>query len=239
MTGSEPPDLAEHEKRYSWVSDLVESLGWHELVRYRVAVPEHINMKELRAYRTRLRHAARRAECHGTRRLTLLDSSVVRGTASKGRSSSRRLNRIWKPVVPELLAADIQAGTLPVPTKHMPADGATRRSRTRPVPTRSPPAWLEALEASDYTLFDDVYAASTRRIQSVFFFRRSRWRTRNALRSQSRSTADRRGCDLRQILGVVECKLALFSNFSRNVFVFRYEFVFSLRSDRDPSHFAS
>ena len=130
-------------------------------------------MKELRAYRTGLRHAARRAECHGTRRLTLLDSSVVRGTASKGRSSSRRLNRIWKPVVPELLAADIQDGTLPVPTKHMPADGATRRSRTRPVPTRSPPAWLEALEASDYTLFDDVYAASTRRIRThsrAFFF---------------------------------------------------------------------
>ena len=169
MTDTEPPDLTEHEKSYSWVSDLVESLGWRELVRYRVAVPEHNNMKELRAYRTGLRHAARRAECHGTRRLTLLDSSVVRGTASKGRSSSRRLNRIWKPVVPELLAADIQDGTLPVPTKHMPADGATRRSRTRPVPTRSPPAWLEALEASDYTLFDAVYAASTRCIPSIFF----------------------------------------------------------------------
>ena len=168
-TGGELPDLSAHEKRYSWVSDLAESLGWREVVRYRVSVPEHINMKELRAYRTRLRHAARRAECHGTRRLTLLDSSVVRGTVSKGRSSSKRLNRIWKPVVPELLAADIQDGTLPVPTKHMPADGATRRGRTRAEPSRPPPAWLEALEAGDYQLFDSVYASSTRRIPSGFF----------------------------------------------------------------------
>ena len=84
MTDDELPDLSEHEKRFSWVSDLADSLGWNEVVRYRVSFREHINMKELRAYRTRLRHAARRAECHGTRRLTLLDSSVVRGTPRYG-----------------------------------------------------------------------------------------------------------------------------------------------------------
>ena len=115
------------------------------------------------------RHAARRPECHGTRRMTLLDSSVVRGLASKGRSSSRRLNRIWRPVIPELLAADIQDGTLPVPTKHMPADAATRNARTRTEPLRSPPAWLTALETGDYAPFDEIYGASTRQIPDVFF----------------------------------------------------------------------
>ena len=169
MTDDELPDLSEHEKRFSWVSDLADSLGWNEVVRYRASFREHINMKELRAYRTRLRHAARRTECHGTRRLTLLDSSVVRGTASKGRSSSRRLNRIWKPVVPELLAADIQDGTLPVPTKHMPADGATRNRLTRAAPVRPPPSWLTAPEASDYKPFDAIYAASTRQLPKCFF----------------------------------------------------------------------
>ena len=122
----DPPDLSEHEPKYEWISDLADSLGWHDVVRYRVHFAEHINMKEFRAYRTRLRNAARRPECHGARQLTLLDSSVVRGAASKGGSSSRRLNRIWRPVIPELLAADIQDGTLPVPSKHMPADDATR-----------------------------------------------------------------------------------------------------------------
>ena len=133
-TDADLPDYSEHERKYAWVSDLADSLGWREETRYRVGIAEHINIKELRGYRTRLRHAARRPECHGTRRLTLLDSSVVRGLASKGRCSSRRLNRIWRPVIPELLAADIQDGTLPVPTKHMPADAATRNARTRTKP---------------------------------------------------------------------------------------------------------
>ena len=167
--GAELPDYSEHEKKYSWVSQLADSLGWREETRYRVSLAEHINVKEFRSYRTRLRHAARRAECHGTRRLTLLDSSVVRGAAGKGRSSSRRLNRIWRPVIPELLAADIQDGTLPVPTKHMPADDATRGYRTRVAPLCPPPAWLVALEAGNYAPFDDIYAASTRQIPSVFF----------------------------------------------------------------------
>ena len=149
QTDGEIPDLTEHERRYAWVSDLADSLGWHEVVRYRVSFREHINTKEFRAYRARLRHAARRAECHGTRRLTLLDSSVVRGTASKGRSSSKRLNRIWKPVVPELLAADIQDGTSKMPTKRMPADGPIRKRRTRAAPCHPPSSWLTALEAAD------------------------------------------------------------------------------------------
>ena len=168
-SGTELPDLREHERKYEWVSELADSLGWHEVTRYRVGVQEHINMKEFRAYRTRLRHAARRAECHGTRRLTLLDSSVVRGATSKGRSSSRRLNRIWRPVIPELLAADIQDGTLPCPTKHNPADGGTRGERTRSEPSGPPPRWLVALEDGDYAPFDNVYAAATRVIPSVFF----------------------------------------------------------------------
>ena len=93
---------------------------------------------------------------------------MVRGTASKGRSSSERLNRISKPVVPALLAADIQDGTLPVPTKHVPAGGATRRRPTRSAPCRPPPSWLTTLEAADYVPFDAVYAAFTGRIPEGF-----------------------------------------------------------------------
>ena len=49
-------------------------------------------------------------------------------------------------MVPELLAADIQPGTLPVPTKQNLADAATRSGRTRAAPLREPPAWMAALD---------------------------------------------------------------------------------------------
>ena len=45
QTDGEIPDLAEHERRYAWVSDLADNLGWHEVVRYRASFREHINMK--------------------------------------------------------------------------------------------------------------------------------------------------------------------------------------------------
>ena len=63
------PDFSEHERRYSWVSDLADSLDLQEVTRYRVSVADHINRKELRGYRTRLRHSVQRPECRGTCRL--------------------------------------------------------------------------------------------------------------------------------------------------------------------------
>ena len=75
----------------------------------------------------------------------------------------------WRPIIPELLAADIQDGTLPVPSRHNPANDATRYGKTRPDRLRAPPQWLTALDIGDYSLFDSVYAASTRQIPSQFF----------------------------------------------------------------------
>ena len=148
--------MTEQEERFGWVGDLADSFGWWEHVRYRVGCIEQINLKEARAYRTGVRRASSGPACHGTRRLSLLDSSVVRGAVSKGRSSSRRLNRVLRLIVPELLAADIQTGTFPGPTKKIPADPATRGQRTRSKPARSPPDWLSALESGYCALFDDI-----------------------------------------------------------------------------------
>ena len=105
--------MTEHERQYGWVGDLADSLGWREDVRYRVGLSEHINLKEARAFRTAIRRASADPAKHGTRRLTLLDSSVVRGAIAKGRSSSRLLNGLLRPAAVELLAADIQPGKLP------------------------------------------------------------------------------------------------------------------------------
>ena len=120
-------------------------------------------------YRTDVRRAAADPAKHGTRRLTLLDSSVVPGAVAKGRSSSRLLNGVLRLAAVELLAADIQPGTLPVSTTKMPADPATRRGRTRSAAQRPPLAWSTALDASFYGPFDNVYAATRRRIPPEFF----------------------------------------------------------------------
>ena len=89
--GEVAPDLTEHERQFSWVSELADAVGWRPSFKYRARISEHINLKEGRAYRTLVRRTAFNAEAHGTRQLVLGDSAVVRGAAAKGRSSTRRL----------------------------------------------------------------------------------------------------------------------------------------------------
>ena len=140
------------------------------------------------------RHAARRAECHGTRRLTLLDSSVVRGTPARGgpladgpiefgslwcRSFSQRTSKtvrcLFRPsTCPPMVRRVVVAR---VPFRHVRRPRGSKRSKL-PI-----------------TRFSMTCTPRRRVASRAFFFRRSRWRTRNALRSQSRLPADRRGCD--------------------------------------------
>lgn len=148
---------------------MADALGWHEEVRYRVPSRQHINIKEARAYRTFVRRAARDAARHHSRRLSLLDSSVTRGAAAKGRSSSRRLNAVLRPVVPEQLAANIQTGTLPVPTEFNPADDPTRGRRTRSKGRKPMPDWYTGIAAGEYGAWDEMYAASLRKVPACLF----------------------------------------------------------------------
>ena len=69
--GEAVPDLSEHERQFSWVSELADGVGWRPIFRYRAPVSEHINRKEGRAYRTLVRRKAFDAEAHGTRQLVL------------------------------------------------------------------------------------------------------------------------------------------------------------------------
>ena len=152
------------------MSELADAVGWRPLFKYRTKrLSEHINVKEARAYRSFVRRKARSAAAHGTRQLGLLDSAVVRGAAAKGRSSSQRLNNILRPAVPDQLAAKLMVGTLPVPTKHNPADDPPRDSPVRRRPAAAYPAWLADLDEGDFMAWGKRYAAGRSVIPEVLF----------------------------------------------------------------------
>ena len=157
--GEEVPTLTDHERQFSWVSEIADALGWRPAYRYRARLSEHINLKEARAYRTLVRRKAADAKAHGSRHLVLNDSFVVRGSAAKGRSSSWGLNGVLSPVVPDQLVANQTFGSLAVPTKHNPADDPTRDRPVRRRPEIPYPDWLLKLDNGQYAEWDERYGA--------------------------------------------------------------------------------
>ena len=87
---------------------------------------EHINVLEARAYLLSVRNRVNRAYNHGTRFLHLLDSKVTIGVASKGRSSSKMLNRVLASINAHLLAGHIQPFLCFVRSHLNPADKPSR-----------------------------------------------------------------------------------------------------------------
>jgi hypothetical protein len=66
----------------------------------------HINELEVSSAITALRRRSRSAARHGERVLLILDSTVAVGVLAKGRSSSKRLNRLCRRAAAIVLAAD-------------------------------------------------------------------------------------------------------------------------------------
>jgi hypothetical protein len=58
--------------------------------------------------------------------VVLVDNTAVLGAVTKGRSSSRQLNRIYSKLAVLLAAADVKAHYLYVPSKENPADAPSR-----------------------------------------------------------------------------------------------------------------
>eukprot|EP00438_Fugacium_kawagutii_P022919 Skav229978 [mRNA] locus=scaffold372:377191:382604:+ [translate_table: standard] len=99
---------------------------WHEIHHYRFEREEHINVLELRAYLHTLEWRLRNAGFGDARALHLCDSQVVIAVCTKGRSSSRQLNRLLQ----KLGAMTIAGGVYPILAwieSHLnPADGPSR-----------------------------------------------------------------------------------------------------------------
>ena len=124
-----------------WFGDVCDALGWQPTFAYQPAAA-HINIQELRAVRTLVRRQAR-ASKGPSRQLVGIDSNVVIGALAKGRSSSRRLNRVLRSFVAEQLFAEVYIGALGVPSKQNPADSPSRRRATRREPEPIVPEWAE------------------------------------------------------------------------------------------------
>ena len=93
--------------------------------------PEHINSLELRATCTTVRWLIQKQRCWNSRFLHLTDSLVVLHALSRGRSSSRRLQRTIMKVNTLLLKANLHPVWTYVHTSQNHADRPSRRFRVQ------------------------------------------------------------------------------------------------------------
>jgi hypothetical protein len=87
---------------------------------------EHINLKEARALLVFVRWVLRTPAHFGRRLVVLVDSKVVVGAATKGRSASYPLNRLLRRLAALCLFGDLLLHLVFIPTEHNPADAPSR-----------------------------------------------------------------------------------------------------------------
>ena len=103
------------------ISELADGLGFREMLRYKFARAGHINVQETRVYKTWLKYLCKHH--FRIRAIGMIDSRVLLGAASKGRSSSGALGRVLKSSLPYVLGGALAAGWR---HRASPAKGASR-----------------------------------------------------------------------------------------------------------------
>ena len=137
--------------------DLGLHLGdFHVVFSVRVTSPDHINLEEGRALIRYLKWLVRSRRRFHHRVVVLLDSRVVIGAATKGRSSSMPLNLLCKRLAALTFATDILLHLVFIPTAHNPSDWPSRggpstwphclQSRKQPKALRPPQHSVIALD---------------------------------------------------------------------------------------------
>ena len=128
-------ELAEYvrkgEARAPWFEELVAGTQFERRILYRVHENDHINVSEAKAYMAEVRRASRDVKEHRKRRLYGLDSFVTTGAGSKGRSSSRRLNPVFRSGAPTQLLCRMYSGFNHLRSDWNPADDPTRGRKVR------------------------------------------------------------------------------------------------------------
>ena len=140
-----------------WISELCNFLPFRELFRYRFKTPGHINVNEMRTYKSFIKACAKTEP--DSRVVGLLDSRVTIGAAAKGRSSSLALSKVLKGTIGYVLGAGLYPGLLHCPSEVNRSDGPSRDRDIAP-PTRDAPRWFERLQQGDPTAFDHVVQSS-------------------------------------------------------------------------------
>ena len=127
VTVSDGPELDHRAHRLGPRHDLGLPLAAFEVVLcVRVESPEHINIEEARALLAYVRWNLRSKSRFGHRLLILLDSRVVIGAATKGRSSSRGLNRVIRQLAALCFVGGFVLHLIFMPTEHNPGDHPSR-----------------------------------------------------------------------------------------------------------------
>ena len=139
-----------------WAEDLVEGLDWDPGVVFRTKRTEHINVSEARAVGAQIDLEAADPRFHRTKGVFGIDSYVFAGAGSKGRSSSRMLNRPLRRSAPTLLLTRMQRGYVHLRSEFNPADDPTRRKPLRRA--RKPtPAWAAAVRSRGTVALEEAY----------------------------------------------------------------------------------
>ena len=121
-------DVKELEERYRGPRrNLDLALGdFRVVLSVQVASPQSINLEEARALIVYVRWILRTGQHFGKRLVVLLDSSVVIGAVTKGRSSSIPLNRLVRRLAALTFAGGLSLFLVFVPSAHNPADWPSR-----------------------------------------------------------------------------------------------------------------
>lgn len=105
--------------------------GWVDFQAGSFNYKQHINLSEMDALGFLVRGIAKHSDMLNSRVLCFSDSQVVVGAASKGRTSSRALQRKLKRVAATCLCGRLDVGLRWVPTHLNPADEPSRRVCSR------------------------------------------------------------------------------------------------------------
>ena len=127
------------------VHDVVRSLPWAARSSYVFRETSHVNLQEMRAVKNELRRAVVQGDCCPRWQLVFSDSRVVVGAATKGRSSSFRLNGVLRSRLPYACASGMSLHYLWVATDENPADGPSRGKPFRDRLGVPLPEWVRAL----------------------------------------------------------------------------------------------
>ncbi len=121
------------------IQKLMLAHKWKATKSYKFSQESHVNLQEMRAFKAELKTRSLE-NLGGSRCINLVDSRVVLGAWSKGRSSSVSLNPIMRSCLGYVICGQVKMINVWVDTHSNPAD---EPSRFKPIAAPSPcPAWL-------------------------------------------------------------------------------------------------
>ncbi|HIF06345.1 MAG TPA: hypothetical protein EYQ64_05160 [Gemmatimonadetes bacterium] len=136
--------------------DISDAMVWQTSFGFDLKGGEHINMYEHRVAMAALLSEIRRTG--GGKRLLLgCDSDVVCGVIAKGRSSSRRLNKLQRKLGMQLLFSGCYPGMLRTPTSQNTADAPSRRRGTRHGVASDATLWAKRYVGGDLEELEDRF----------------------------------------------------------------------------------